>query len=215
MKIIAISDIHGKVDFVHSISDRIGEADLVLISGDITEFQGRSTAQYIIEAIRYYNENIIAVGGNCDMPGACDYLIEEEILPDSKCIIKDGLAFVGISGSYPREGFRPGLGLEDRFAELIAEFEKSIPAGMPTVLISHQPAFGTQLDTRGAGSMELRNFIDKHKPTLTLSGHYHESAGMDKIGETTLVNPGPLCQGCYATLEIVNNKVTNVEICRG
>jgi Icc-related predicted phosphoesterase len=212
MKIIAISDIHGKVDFVHNIAASIKEADLVIISGDITDFQGYGEAKYILETIGCYNKNIIAVGGNCDLPGVCDYLAEQNFHPKSNCIIKDGLAFICISGSYPEDGFLPGEGLDEHFARIISRLDGQVPQDMQCVLISHQPASDTKLDTRGAGSKELRKFIDTHQPVLTLSGHFHESAGIDKIGPTTLVNPGPLCQGSYATIEIVGNTVTNVEI---
>lgn len=40
------------------------------------------------------------------------------------------------------------------------------------------------------GSTAVREAIDRYAPALSLHGHIHESAGVDKIGSTVCVNPG-------------------------
>jgi hypothetical protein len=52
------------------------------------------------------------------------------------------------------------------------------------------------------GSPLIREFIEKWKPLLVLSGHIHESAAVDAIGPTRMVNPGSLAEGKYALAEI-------------
>lgn len=42
----------------------------------------------------------------------------------------------------------------------------------------------------GAGSIALREAIEKHQPLLGLHGHIHESKGSAKIGRTLCLNPG-------------------------
>ena len=63
-----------------------------------------------------------------------------------------------------------------------------------TVYVTHSPPWGTSLDRtwNGApvGSRAIRAFIERHRPPLTLHGHIHESAGVDRIGSTVSVNPG-------------------------
>jgi Icc-related predicted phosphoesterase len=63
-----------------------------------------------------------------------------------------------------------------------------------TVYVTHSPPWGTSLDRmtngRSVGSRAIRSFIERHRPPLTLHGHVHESAGVDRIGPTVSVNPG-------------------------
>ena len=68
MIIIALTDIHGKIDYLPAISDSLQQADLVLIAGDITNFGGRDRAERIISSISQYSKQILAVSGNCDSP---------------------------------------------------------------------------------------------------------------------------------------------------
>jgi hypothetical protein len=68
-----------------------------------------------------------------------------------------------------------------------------------TVYVVHTPPAGTKLDLlhdgTHIGSPALREFIETHKPPLTLHGHIHESPEIsgeisDRIGPTFSVNPG-------------------------
>jgi Icc-related predicted phosphoesterase len=63
-----------------------------------------------------------------------------------------------------------------------------------TVYVTHSPPWGTMLDRlydgRPVGSRAIRSFIERHRPPLTLHGHVHESAAVDRIGPTICVNPG-------------------------
>ena len=63
-----------------------------------------------------------------------------------------------------------------------------------TVYVTHSPPWGTSLDRlydgSPIGSRAIRSFIERHRPPLTLHGHIHESAGVDRIGPTVSVNPG-------------------------
>ena len=60
------------------------------------------------------------------------------------------------------------------------------------------------------GSRAVRSFIEKNQPILAVSGHTHPSAGTDHIGETTLVNPGPLLKGQYAYIELTDTVKAHV-----
>ena len=63
-----------------------------------------------------------------------------------------------------------------------------------------------------------RDFIRENQPLAVICGHIHEGKAIDKIGETLVINPGPLQEGNYAWLELekVNDewKVTRSELCR-
>jgi Predicted phosphoesterases, related to the Icc protein len=40
------------------------------------------------------------------------------------------------------------------------------------------------------GSKAVAKMIQKYQPLLGLHGHIHESRGVQKIGKTTIINPG-------------------------
>ncbi len=78
------------------------------------------------------------------------------------------------------------------------------------VVIAHHPPANTLLDLlpggAHAGSPSIRAFLEAERPLLAVSGHIHEGRAIDTLGETTLVNPGPLCDGYYAVAEITGGK---------
>lgn len=47
-----------------------------------------------------------------------------------------------------------------------------------------------ELQMFGAGSIAVRQAIQRYQPLLSLHGHIHESGGMAKIGKTICINPG-------------------------
>jgi len=78
-----------------------------------------------------------------------------------------------------------------------------------TILVTHVPPYGTQIDlapaldkdlryvTKGGqlvfehvGSTAVRKIIEKYQPLIGLHGHIHESKGFDRIGRTIVINPG-------------------------
>jgi len=63
------------------------------------------------------------------------------------------------------------------------------------------------------GSVAVRLFIEKYQPKICFTGHIHESVGVDKIGDTHIINPGMLNRGCFAYAEIGEN-VDTLEIRR-
>jgi Icc-related predicted phosphoesterase len=97
-----------------------------------------------------------------------------------------------------RSGRLEEITLDDVLARgtIEAELERLATLSDParTVYVVHTPPYGTSLDRlRGItpiGSRALRRFIDARRPPLTLHGHLHESAGVERLGSTVSVNPG-------------------------
>jgi Icc-related predicted phosphoesterase len=65
--------------------------------------------------------------------------------------------------------------------------------------VIHCPPFETRCDVlfdgQHIGSVAVRRWIEQRQPLLTLHGHIHESPRVsggffDRIGKTTVVNPG-------------------------
>ena len=66
------------------------------------------------------------------------------------------------------------------------------------------PRASTPLDmvTNGqhVGSKAVRDFIENYQPDICVTGHIHEGKGEFRIGETLILNPGPLKNGGYVEI---------------
>ena len=214
MIIIALADIHGNLDYLDSARGVLGEADLVLVAGDLTNFGGAGKAGKILAALHSCNRSVYAVAGNCDLSAVDGCLTKEGVNLDCNCVKKDELNFVGVSGSSSGCKIFSHKPDEERFAKAFEVIQEQT-LNDRFVLVTHQPAYGTNLDIAGsgqhAGSRAIRNFIERTKPMLAVSAHIHESPGVDNIGETKLVNPGPFRNSSYAYIEL-GDKVEKIEI---
>lgn len=213
MKIIALADIHGDLGYISMVGEELRAADLIVIAGDITNFGGVMQIKHVFAELSRYNSNILAVGGNCDSPEAAGYFADEGFSINCKCVEFDGVSFVGLGGSIAAGQQQLGPSLEEHFAKSLAVIEKQTADAEFLVLVTHQPASCTDVGG-GRGSDAIYDFIARRQPILAVSGHIHESAGTDTVGECTLVNPGPFHQGSYASIEINGGKVKNVQIRR-
>ncbi|MEK7449366.1 MAG: hypothetical protein AAB019_07770, partial [Planctomycetota bacterium] len=125
--------------------------------------------------------------------------------------IKNEIAFLGIGGSLPCPGHTPNEATEDELGAWLDEAVAGLDPAIPLIMVSHQPPWGTLVDKilNGAhtGSLAIRDFILKKQPLICFSGHVHEGRGVDSLGKTKLINPGPLREGRYAYAEIENQPV--------
>lgn len=64
-------------------------------------------------------------------------------------------------------------------------------------------------------SRAVREAILEHKPVVCLTGHIHEGRGIDSLGRTTVLNPGPLRAGRYARVRMTGGRCDAglVEVC--
>lgn len=206
MKIVSLTDIHGRVQAADLIADELKSADFVILPGDLTTFGKRAEAAQIIDTVRNYNPNILAVMGNCDCPEVEQYLTDEGLCIHRNHRRVNGVVFAGLGGSLKCPIPTLNEWTEEQVADHLEAAVKGAPSDIPLVLVSHQPARDTVTDLAGngahVGSTAVRAFIERHKPLLCLSGHIHEARGTDTIGPTTLVNPGPFMEGRYVVVEI-------------
>lgn len=217
MKIVALTDIHGRVQAADLIADDLKSADLVILPGDLTTFGKREEATQIVDAVRKHNANVLAVMGNCDYPEVEQYLTDEGLCIHRSHRRVNGVVFAGLGGSLKCPIPTLNEWTEEQVAEHLEAAVKGAPADVPLVLVSHQPARNTITDLAAngghVGSTAVRDFIERRKPILCLSGHIHEAQGTDSIGPTTLVNPGPFMEGRYVVVEI-DGDACRVEIRR-
>jgi len=215
MKLFNMTDLHGGLGYLETVRDELQAADLVIITGDITNFGGRAEAKRILDGVAAVNPVIFAVSGNCDRAGVEEYLRERNLDLHAQARRYGELGFVGLSGSLPGPMPTPNTTGEEELARFLSEV--SINTGERFVLVSHQPPLDTVADMiargRHVGSKSVREFIETKKPLLCLTGHIHESIGKGELGGCTVVNPGPFGQGRYALIEIDDGGAVRVELC--
>ncbi|MBL7215908.1 MAG: metallophosphoesterase [Phycisphaerae bacterium] len=216
MKLLVLADIHRDLNHLFCIESVISECDGIIIAGDITDFGGDEQARFVISTLTTYGKPLLAVPGNCDLPGVEDVLQKNKINLHGNKIDCGGLQFVGVGGSLPCPGTTPNEACENDFRDILEKGVSGLSSQDNLVLVTHQPAWGGQLDIDGSGrhtgSRAVREFIEQHQPILAISGHMHEAYGTDKLGATVLINPGPFRQGRYAVVEIKDRQI-QIQLC--
>ena len=210
MNIIAIPDIHGRVDKMQAYFDKIAAADVVILAGDLTN-GSLETAQNVLKVISDINPNILTIPGNMDSDKIVAYTDNLGYNIHKTYRIIDGIAFVGIGGALPFAG--PYVYNESEYTNIMAQAVDGIP-DVPQILVCHQPPINTLndrlYDGRQVGSKSVRAYIEEHQPLICFTGHIHEAVGIDTIGITQICNPGPVWKG-YATAEIIDGAVKSLE----
>jgi Icc-related predicted phosphoesterase len=209
MKLIALPDLHEVgTNYLPSISDQLAEVDCIVLVGDLTNGGRETEAKRVIQAVQAFNPSVLALVGNWDRQEVDTYLTDRGINLHRQRQLLDGFAFVGVGGALPSIGQTPTEFSELTFQSYLIEASNGLDPQIPTILVSHQPPINTLNDTGWnsihLGSESIRAFIEQAQPLLVLTGHIHEGVGIDTIGSTQIINPGPLWQGRYAYIEIVS-----------
>lgn len=202
MKILALADIHGRLDNIHLLAPVAADCHVIAVAGDITDFGGPEQADAVLKALNGFMIPVVGVPGNCDSQAVDEKLrrLGGNIIENP--VVVGDIVFVGFRYHHPSDE------LSLRILEKI-----STPGAIPTrmVLVTHQPAWGTDVDlqaaTRHTGSRLVRSFIEDHQPLAAVSGHIHEACGVDQVGTTVLVNPGPYRNGRYGIIDINGDSV--------
>ncbi|GAB6946005.1 metallophosphoesterase [Vulcanisaeta sp. JCM 16161] len=185
VKILHISDVHGDRYYVDSIGGVMKYVNVVVVSGDFEDPE-------VLDTLSSYGRPVYAVMGNMDPYGIRSriqkYLIEGRV--------------VSIESFY-LAGYPINIeGIKD--------------LGPRLILVSHYPPYGTNVDKAWSGahigSRSIRKLVEDVKPLAILCGHVHESRGIDRLGNTVIVNPGPLFNGYYAIVSINDDGTVNAEL---
>jgi len=204
MKIISFGDIHEDLNNLTLLKNELRNADLVIVTGDLTNFNGRKEAERVIDEIMKYNENVLAQLGNLDQPEVNDYLTEKGINLHRNGFIRDDIGIFGVGGSNLTPFNTPTEFSEDEIETFLLEGIDKVKDAKFKIMVPHMPPKDTKIDiiTAGAhvGSQSVRDFILKHKPDIALSGHIHEARGRDTIENTLAFNAGMFREGGYVVI---------------
>jgi len=211
MRILAFGDIHMNLTGLASIPE-IGTADLLIVSGDLTDFGGANEARSIIEQIMAVNSTLLALPGNLDRPDVGDYLTSVGVNLHGTNRNLNGVNFLGLGGSNPTPFNTPSEFSEDELSASLTAGQQQIKNNDPVVLVSHPPPLNTRTDVisggHHVGSSAVRRFIEENQPMICVTGHIHESRAVDTIGKTQIVNPGMLCSGGWVEIIVKDNNIT-------
>jgi len=212
LRILAISDIHGAFGKLDKVL-RSTSYDLLIVAGDLAPYHnplGFDKAFSIIA--KHVGDKVVAVvAGNMDSPSLIHYKPPKDnifILHGDALKVNDDI-IVGFGGGLVSPFYTYFELTEDEFKKLIDSIKDKlsvVKSYKALIAVFHNPPKGTKVDVAfsGAhvGSKVIREFIEELSPKLVICGHIHEARGYDRLGETVIVNPGPLLIGYYALIDI-------------
>jgi uncharacterized protein len=201
MKIVSFGDVHMATRNLERMGEVMRETELVIISGDLTNFGGAADARKVIDEVRKRCAQVLAVPGNLDRPEVFPYLEDQGIALHGKGLVVSGVAIFGCGGSNFTPFSTPTEFSEDEIYDALATGYKDVRGERPLLMVCHTPPLNTKCDRiiggKAVGSSAARRFIEEVKPEVCISGHIHESAATDHIGATTILNAGPFKGGGY------------------
>lgn len=205
VRIIAFGDIHMHLASLTRI-DGLEDAELVLLTGDLTNFGHRGEAAEVLEAVRAINANVLAVHGNLDYPEVKDYLEEQKVSLHGRGLRRGDVHLVGVGGSNPTPFHTPSEYSENELARTIEQGVAELKGHLPFILVSHPPPSGCAADRLKSGlhvgSSAVRRCIVQYAPSLCLCGHIHEARSETTVGSTRVINPGLLRDGGWIEINL-------------
>jgi uncharacterized protein len=212
MRIAYVVDVHDRFEAVADAVAEIGTLDVLVVGGDITTLGTPDDAECAIELWRPLAPRLLAVAGNMDSPAIDTRLVELGVSLDGRGVTIDEVGFAGVSAAPLSPLQTPHEIPDEEFARKAETGLAAIANCRVRILCPHAPPHGTQCDRIRAGSHvgspALRSLIERERPHLVLCGHIHESRAVDELGETQVVNPGPVASGHYAVVEAEDGEVS-------
>jgi len=202
---IAFGDIHESTGRLEAVPG-LAEADGVIVTGDLTNRGGREAGKRVLDAVARFNPRILAQPGNMDTESVTAYLREQDMDIHLKAReLAPGLGLMGVGLSAPTPFGTPGEVSEAILAEWL-DRTHALAAGFDRLICAiHEPPFDTRLDRldngQHVGSPGVRAFLERARPALAVTGHIHEAAGTDRVGDTLVINPGMLAHGGYVRID--------------
>lgn len=184
-------------------------------------------------------------GGNDDDPEVLTVIKREDTKSFFACenemvYVDDDHSMISVGFSTPTPWNTPREVSDEQLGVMIEDMVKKVPDLKKAIFNFHDPPVDSSLDTCpkldwtkdppeqivqggqvvlfGAGSVSVRDAIEKYQPMLGLHGHIHESQAMAKLGRTTCINPGSeyaegVLRGCIVTF--VDGEVQGFQMTSG
>lgn len=204
MKIVALTDIHGRYDVAARIIRAEGP-DAVVIGGDLTTAGSMKEAADALALFGKECGTLLVVAGNMDLPEHDDMFFQMGLSINGRGRIVGDTGFFGVSGA-PHSRLRTPYEIsEERILALARSGYDDVREARVKIFVPHAPPFGTKVDIVHAGihvgSSAVRDFVEDNPVDAVVCGHIHEARGLDAIGTTRVVNCGQAGLGHYAFID--------------
>ncbi|MFQ6074066.1 MAG: metallophosphoesterase [Candidatus Bathyarchaeia archaeon] len=209
---MVVADFHGSIEASRKAAFKAEQirADLVVIPGDITHFGSVQKARELLLPLVKLQLPIFFVPGNCDPPSLAGIKLENTRCIHGSCETYDNVVFAGVGGGTISPFNTPFEMTEDEITRALNQSFKRCQPKAWLILVSHNPPKNTKLDAafsgEHVGSSSVRRYIEDKQPSVVFCGHIHEARGIDSIGNTVVVNPGPARHGQCAVATL-NEKI--------
>jgi len=201
MKIISFGDVHEDTNNLIKIKSELENADLIVISGDLTNYHGKVEAKKVLESIKRYNKRLLAQYGNLDQPEVNEHLTGEGVNLHGNGYVFGDVGIFGCGASSPTPFNTPSEISESDIEKYLVNGYIKVKDAKWKIMVCHTPPKDTAIDIIRSGihvgSSTVRDFIVQYKPDVCISGHIHESRGKDKVGDTIVLNAGMFRDGWY------------------
>jgi uncharacterized protein len=208
MRLLSLSDIHGHINALPALLEKESRQglDCIIVCGDLTQLGGYNEARDVMKPFLESGHVVYALQGNMDLDGVGRFLAESGIGIHGKTVAYKGISITGLGGGNISPFNTPTEFTESEMNGILTASEPGRLGLKTKILVSHTPPFETNLDRlrngTHVGSSAVKAFIIKEKMNICVSGHIHESAGVDRIGECTCANAGPFVNGNYLIIEL-------------
>jgi uncharacterized protein len=205
MRILTISDIHGQYEEFNL--EKLPEADVILVAGDLTNFGMRPPFSYRLQAERELEmardwferlhahcPRILWVQGNHDIDMPDDFLEPfAQNIRDQSIVLEFDDQSISVRGVSLTCAFdKPHLAQQWAFTTINPLADSSaFDFGYHDIIVSHGPPLNCLDRTKFGqhiGSPALQKHVLEFQPKLVVCGHVHEAAGVQALGQSIVVN---------------------------
>jgi Icc-related predicted phosphoesterase len=217
MRILVVADVHGdteKLDAILKESEAM-KPDVIVCPGDFTDMYQQNTVfsqadigEMIVQKLLAHNKNVLCVPGNQDPYEMIAIFDEYGVNIHGRTRKVMSTIFAGWGGA--QTPFNTLIEpTPEETKHVLGQFKQKL-AGKDFVMVVHNPPKDTKLDLAGGdkhvGSDDIRKFVEEAEPRLLISAHIHESAAIDRLGDTAMFYPGPVFEGKYGIVDIHDDK---------
>lgn len=191
MKALIISDLHGSIRFLSQLEELITKYELILCTGDLTNFgQPEGYVNALEKVVR--GKEFLWASGNNDIGQSYQYTSRVLKNIDGQVATYQGFKFSGFGGTtanFEGQNFGPSL---IKKPEDIAG----------TILLSHiPPSKKLHYSSQDIKCQETRINL-RDVPRAHLCGHLHGLPGVACIGGTKIVKMGAAKDGYWAEIDL-------------
>ena len=205
MRFVCIGDIHMAFRAIERAAPALRAADVAILTGDLTNFGEPDDAFRVVDAVRAHCPTVWAVTGNLDMLWVIEALQAAGLSLHGEGRRVGDLGVFGCGGSNITPMDTPTEFEEEELRDVLERGNAAVADTPRRLMICHTPPFGTRLDRlmngTPVGSPAVRAFIEARRPQVCVVGHIHEGRGVDRVGDTLVLNAGALRDGGYVVVD--------------